>query len=60
MPKGLGSNVGDDKWQKSQEQKEKIKKFSNDLRSMNKKYGLMTNSPGGGKVENLTAKFGGS
>jgi hypothetical protein len=26
---------------------------------MNKKFGLMNNSPGGGKVENLTAKFGG-
>lgn len=26
---------------------------------MNRKYGLMNNSPGGGKVEILTAKFGG-
>ena len=25
---------------------------------MNRKYGLMNNSPGGGKVENGTAKFG--
>lgn len=52
--------MGDDKWQSAQEQKEKVKKFSNELRNMNRKFGLMNNSPGGGKVENLTAKFGAS
>tara|TARA_B110000285_G_C15096150_1_gene602090 strand:- start:678 stop:821 length:144 start_codon:yes stop_codon:yes gene_type:complete len=41
MPKGLGANIGDEKWENAVSKKEKIAKYSNQLRNMNKKFGLL-------------------
>ena len=40
MPKGLGSNSGDDKWHKAQTQKDKEAQFSVELKKYNDQYGL--------------------
>lgn len=40
-PKGLGSNVGDDKWNDAYEKIERQKEFSKKLNDQNRKFGLM-------------------
>ena len=41
MARGLGSNVGTADWQKTIDKKDKEKKFSEQLRTLNKKHGLL-------------------
>lgn len=39
--RGLGSNKGDERWNLANDIQERKKKFSDNLRSQNKKFGLM-------------------
>jgi len=41
LARGLGSNVGGADWQKTIDKREKEKKFSEQLRTLNKKHGLL-------------------
>lgn len=41
LPRGLGSNVGSAEWQKNLEKREKEKKYAEQLRSLNKRHGLL-------------------
>lgn len=36
MSRGLGANIGDDKWQQAQEKKQKQAEYASKLREMNK------------------------
>lgn len=41
MSRGLGANIGDNKWTEEQEKLQRKNKFAEQLRQNNKKFGLM-------------------
>ena len=45
MPRGLGANIGDEKWHLAQDKKEKAREYSRKLQKDNKKFGLMNAEP---------------
>ena len=57
LSKGLGSNIGDEKWQAALEKKRKQEDFDKKLRNMNKKYGVVVTE---NSLIDQTAKFAGS
>jgi 16S rRNA G527 N7-methylase RsmG len=42
LPRGLGPNKGNENWKNESEKRQKVNNYSEKLREMNKKYGLMS------------------
>lgn len=47
LSKGLGANIGDEKWQHAQDKKQKQAEYDRKLREMNKQFGVMVTENAG-------------